>query len=308
MNRLFNLRKKFQNGTLSKADYINHAHEIHRCLFEYPGFMQQTDIAKIEITDEQVIFTSRKRGLKYFGDAQDKRIIPIEILNLGQYEERELELLLDLLSPCETIVDIGGNVGWFVMNVARTYPAKQCYTFEPVPKTYDYLLRNLALNMINSVHTYNLAVSDANKNITLYYYPECSANASAQNVNNVVHAQKLACKAVTLDAFAQEHGLGIDFIKCDIEGGELPAFKGAVRILTRDKPMVFSEILRKWSAKFGYHPNDVLDFFSGLGYDCYVITGHGLKRFSKVTQNTVETNYIFLHTDRHADVIVRTRE
>ncbi len=308
MKRLLELREKYQNGTLSKADYIDQAHEIHRLLFVYPEFMRNTGITKIEITDSDVIFTSAKRGIKYYGDPQDKRIIPIEILNLGRYEEAELELMLRLLKSCRTVVDIGGNVGWFVMNAARAYPEKAFYAFEPVPKTYDSLLRNLTLNKIDTIHTYNLAVAETDKEITLYYYPECSANASAQNVSGTTHAAQTACRAVSLDSFAAKHKLKIDFIKCDIEGAELFAFKGAVRILKQDRPMVFSEILRKWSAKFGYHPNDLLDFFAGLGYDCFVIADRALQRFSRVTENTVETNYIFLHTEQHAEVIARAGE
>jgi FkbM family methyltransferase len=308
MNRLLELRKKFQNHTLSKADYIKRAHEVHRLLFEYPEFMKQTDIAGIEINDDGVIFTTRKRGLKYCGDPLDRRIIPIEILNLCGYEERELELMLELLEPCNTIVDMGANVGWFVMNAARVYPDKTLHAFEPVPKTFEYLRRNLALNRIDGVKVYNLAVGEKDQNITLYYYPECSANASARNVSGTTHARKIPCRAVSLDSFAREHGLVVDFIKCDIEGAELFAFKGARGVLERDRPMVFSEILRKWSAGFGYHPNDLLDFFAGLGYYCYVIAGRGLRRFHKVTDDTAETNYIFLHAEKHADLIARAPE
>ena len=35
------------------------------------------------------------------------------------------------------------------------------------------------------------------------------------------------------------------------------------------KPIIFTEMLRKWAAKFGYHPNDIINYFSNFGYNCF---------------------------------------
>lgn len=69
-------------------------------------------------------------------------------------------------------------------------------------------------------------------------------------------------------------------------------------------PVVFSEMLRKWSAKFGYTPNDIIKFFKNLGYRCFVIADEEkLRECPIVTENTVETNYFFLHEVRHTNII-----
>ena len=62
-------------------------------------------------------------------------------------------------------------------------------------------------------------------------------------------------------------------------------------------------MLRKWSAKFGYHPNDIIEFFNKLGYQCFAIQNGNLINFDKVDEETIETNYFFLHKEKHQKII-----
>jgi hypothetical protein len=95
----------------------------------------------------------------------------------------------------------------------------------------------------------------------------------------------------------------VDFIKCDCEGAELLVFKGAKNVIYADKPIVFTEMLRKWSAKFGYHPNDIINFFGELGYSCFYSNLDKLAQIDEVNDSTIETNFIFLHRGKHKSVI-----
>jgi hypothetical protein len=63
-------------------------------------------------------------------------------------------------------------------------------------------------------------------------------------------------------------------------------------------------MLRKWSAKFNYHPNDIIQFFKQINYGSYVISNKTkLREFEMVNDDTVETNYFFLHNEKHANII-----
>ena len=75
-------RAKFRNGLISKPDYIDAMYHLHASLFEYASFLKQTDISGIEIQDDCLILTSRSHGIKLICSSLDKRIAPIEILNL----------------------------------------------------------------------------------------------------------------------------------------------------------------------------------------------------------------------------------
>ncbi|MBV5329624.1 MAG: FkbM family methyltransferase, partial [Chlorobium sp.] len=89
----------------------------------------------------------------------------------------------------------------------------------------------------------------------------------------------------------------------DVEGAELFAFQGAMKTLQRDKPIVFTEMLRKWAEKFNYHPNDIITLFSSLEYRCFYADGSNLKELAEMTDDTVETNFFFLHSGKHQQLI-----
>src|SRR3546814_19473727 len=81
---------------------------------------------------------------------------------------------------------------------------------------------------------------------------------------------------------------------------EYLVFQGGKDTLQKYKPVVFAELLRKWAKPFGYHPNDVLAYFNELGYCCFAVGIKGARLISEVTEDTVETNYVFLHCQAHA--------
>ena len=76
-------------------------------------------------------------------------------------------------------------------------------------------------------------------------------------------------------------------------------FKGGLNTLQRDKPIVFTEMLRKWSAKFDYHPNEMIKLFAELGYECFVTKQGEFWRFFEMDENTIETSFFFMHSIKH---------
>jgi hypothetical protein len=88
-----------------------------------------------------------------------------------------------------------------------------------------------------------------------------------------------------------------------VEGAEYFVFKGGVETISKHLPIVFTEMLRKWAAKFGYHPDHIIELFKEFGYQCYASSGGKLKIFDKVSEETVQTNFFFLHPMKHAEKI-----
>lgn len=300
---LFDLKVQFQAGALNKSAYIAAMHRLHERLFEYAEFLSTTDIARIEITDGAVVMTSRQTGIKMICDPLDWRMAPIEILNFGVYEQAEWGVMSQLIPPGAIVFDIGANIGWYSMNIARQTPATQVHAFEPLPPTYDYLARNVALNQLTNIHLHNFGLSHRAGQLTFYFYPEGSVNASAADLGDSPNKQAVTCEVKTLDGFIADTGLTVDFIKCDVEGAELFVFQGGLTTLQRQQPVIFTEMLRKWSAAFSYHPNDIITLLSRIGYRCFTVHDGFLIPFERMDETTVETNFFFLHPDRHQAAI-----
>lgn len=303
MNKMRDILVNYKQGNISKNDYIDEMHRKHQCLFEYSSFMRGTNIEKIEITDNVVTMTTRDNNIKLICDIDDKRIIPIEILNFGDYEQECMDMMLRLIKPGYTVLDIGANIGWYSINLAKRIKNIKIYAFEPIPKTFNYLTRNIEINEVVDVDKYNFGLSDEDKELIFYYDCEGSGNSSITNLSEKENIQQVQGKVITLDHFIESKNISIDFIKCDVEGAELLVLKGGEVTLKKYKPIIFTEMLRKWAAKFNYHPNQIIELLKNIGYRCFTIAGSRLEEFYTMDEQTIETNFIFLHGEKHCDLI-----
>jgi FkbM family methyltransferase len=300
---LFELQAAFHAGTINKPQYIDQMHRLHSQLFDYAEFLKDTEIGRIEISDGQVIIEARKTGIKILCDKADKRIAPIEILNFGAYEKADSDLLFRLLEDRMSIFDIGANIGWYSLNFAKAFPNTTIHAFEPIPNTFAYLQANIGLNQATQIQPHNFGFSDREGELTFYFDPRGSGGASAVDLQGTGEAQKVVCKIERLDNFMARTGTQVDFIKCDVEEAELLVLTGGSETLKKFKPIVFAEMLRKWAAKFNYHPNQIIEFMAGLGYHCFVGREGRLVEFKVMDENTTETNFFFLHGVAHASKI-----
>lgn len=297
---------QYKQGIIDKQTYIQTMYdEHHATLFDYAGYLAKTNIKKIEIENGQVIMTSRDHGIQIACMEKDFRIAPIETLNFLDYEKHESDMMENLISDGENFFDIGANIWWYSINIAALRRQSSIYCFEPIPKTYANLQQNIKLNSIDNISAHNFWFSDQTGEFTFYYYPEWSGNASSANVTGRTDLETVKCKVRTLDDFTAETKIRVDFIKCDVEGAEFFVFKGAINTIARDKPVIFSEILRKWSAKFNYNPNEIFDLFRAQGYEAFTVNGKYLSKFWSMDENTIETNFFFLNLEKHQDLVTR---
>jgi len=303
-NTLSVLKAAYREGRLSKPEYILQSFKSHKQLFEYVSLLADTEVHEIRITECGVRFSIGEEGAELYCPPDEARVAPLEIMNFGAYERVETQLLNALAAKSKTVLDVGANIGVYSIRLALRFPALQIYAFEPIPTSYDYLQRNIALNAVGGrVRAFQYALSDRSGSTTLYIAPGNGTNASLQNVANASDALMVPGLMLKLDDWVRSFGVVPDLIKCDVEGGELLAFQGGRETLAAHRPIVFSELLRKWAKGFGYHPNDVLELFRSLGYRCFAVSEQGCREIPFVDEQTNETNYLFIHPQRHPDAI-----
>lgn len=305
------IKTEFREKRITKQELALKMHSLYQVLFDFAACLPGTEIQDIDIADGKVFFTTRQTtahpgGVKFFIDPLDVHVTPLTAFSFDRYEEEDSNLLYALVSDGDTIFDIGANIGWHSLHLSRKLPFAKIYAFEPIPDVFEQLQENVAINDTHNIVVNNLALSDTKQVLTFYSSPAIRGASSSANLFGDETIRKMECPADTLDHYVAENGISqIDFIKCDVEGAELLVYKGAVASIDRFRPVVFSEMLRKWAAKFGYHPNDIIDLFGGLGYQCYTAGGPYLEPFGRVTEETVETNYFFLDPQKHAALIAQ---
>lgn len=305
MNNFEKNRNLFLENKISKVDFIDLMYELHERLFEYSHEIAKTSISKIEILDEKVIMTFEESEVKLLCIQGDKRIACLDAFNFKSYEEEELIMQYKLIQDQDTIIDIGGNYGWYSLHVAKKYPNSRVYTFEPIPTTYDYLKFNINLNQLLNIIPINTGLSDKVGEFTFFCDPNLTVNASLNNVNDNPKAIQVVCNVDILDGFLKTNNIKkVDFIKCDIEGAEIFALKGGINTIQEQKPKLFIEMLRKWTRKFEYHPNEIIELLKNVGYCCFIISKNSqLEEIFEIKDNTIETNFVFLHKEEHKRII-----
>lgn len=302
--KLQQLKDQFASGQVSKPDFIRQALDVHRHLFDYAGIVGSTDVHEISITPEGVSFVMGDEKIRLFAPPEEARVAPIEVMNFGRYEPEETQVMDILADGARHILDVGANIGWYAVRFAKRNQEACVHAFEPMPVSHTYLQRNVAANGMGSrVRCYNYGLSEACGSFEFYIAPTGGTNASLLNVAGAQDARTVVGLTLTLDQWCANQQVAPEFIKCDVEGAELLVFRGGRHTLEHHRPIVFAELLRKWSKPFGYHPNDMLQYFVELGYRCYAVGASGVRRIEEVTDETVETNYAFLHSQAHAGKI-----
>jgi len=300
-SELKSLKKKFQEGKIEKMDYRYRMYNYHKILFDYSEFLKDTDINKIEIIDNSVIMTSRQHGIKIACMKGDVRIPPIESLSAGYYEKNDTQMMYNLIEKNFTIFDIGANIGWYSIGIAKNKKNVSVYSFEPISQVLENLKFNLKLNKSTNIKIFSHGFYNENKVVNFYYYPAASGYSSNTPFPGKKGFEKVQCKLIPLDQFVNKNKISkINFIKCDVEGAELFVFQGGVKSLERFKPIILSEISRINQSKFSCHPNDLIKFFREKGYLCFLANEKGLQEVKEINENTVETNAFFLHTKNHS--------
>lgn len=289
------LRAAFREGRLTKPEFIKAMTEAHGALYDYGELLKGSQVERLEVTQDGVVVVTRELGLRLLLVPGDARLAQAEMLNFGEYEKALWETAFSLMPDGARLFDVGANVGAFALSAARKVRGARIHAFEPVPDTFALLEKHLRMNGAVGVRAHPWGLSEKPGAVTFRISDQGSANASAADLGNGP-ARTAEGVLKTLDAAAAEFG-DPDFIKCDVEGGELLAFKGGVETLRRAKPVVMTEMLRKWAAGFGYHPNEIIELFAGLGYRCF---DSGLKPFGRMDESTNETNFFFLHPAVHA--------
>ncbi len=306
-------RKRLANAKMVKTDIARELYQkYYFTLFEFSKDLKNSNVKEIVVKDDSVVITTRKENIQ-LNCLEGDMTAALGHLILAGAENEEQEMMTALLKEMVRIkgrakekavfFDIGANIGWYSIYFDKLFRDLEIHAFEPIPAAYEQFLKNMALNGSGPIHPHNLGLADRNGKVEFFVSPSLLAASSLADTFPTDDKIRLKGDIRKLDDYCQEQGLRPDFIKCDVEGAELLVFKGAETLLSTVKPLVMAELLRKWSKCFNYHPNDVIELFQKKAYSCYVIADGALKPFKRVTDDTVETNFFFLHDDAHREFL-----
>jgi FkbM family methyltransferase len=176
-----------------------------------------------------------------------------------------MTFLLRYLRPEDDFLDVGANIGIYTLLAASIIQSGTIYSIEALPKNFERLQENLALNQFTHVKAMAIAISDRSGSV----YLNVSDSDSLPFITAAPTEQSLDIPTERLENVVTD-STRLSLAKMDIEGAELLAFKGATSLLSNHQPPVWILELNNLSQRFGYGQSDVAQFLQQHGYTLYL--------------------------------------
>lgn len=214
-------------------------------------------------------------GDYFFGVPSEEWGLAYFLMINGCFEHGSEKLFCSLLKPDMTVLDLGANLGIYTLHALRA--GCEVYSFEPLPRIYGILEQNVKANGyadIGRAHLYNYAVSSKNEAVDFFYVKKMCGHSNMYG-SEFDTDTKITVQAVTVDECLKEiHH--VDVIKIDVEGAEYQAFCGMNRIISENPQIkILIEFAPGHILRAGMKPEEVLDYYSELGFYRYKITENG---------------------------------
>lgn len=201
----------------------------------------------------------------------------------GEYEPEVVNSCIRLAPKDGVFLDIGANIGLYTCPLAahfRSLGSGHVYAIEPVSANFRTLRQNVELNGLDSFVTLErTAFGKEAGDLVMHVEPEGSVNnAVGDNMlseTDRMTVRERAWKTETapvarLDEWARRRGVTrCDLIKIDVEGAELLVFEGGTEFLKSCRPIIIGEFSPYWMKQIGQDFNDVMRFFTPLGYSSF---------------------------------------
>jgi FkbM family methyltransferase len=227
----------------------------------------------------------------------------------GEYDGELIAKCVSCLGVGEVALDIGANVGFWSVALAKKLSALggRVYAFEPVRANYQRLTENLRLNALETVAcAIRTALADEEGELEM----SLDRRNGAETGNAVIvrggvgayHPVTDTAPVARLDRIAAE--MRIDrcrFIKIDIEGAEVMALRGGREFLRRCQPIIFGEFNPFYLRQFGQSFLDAAELLLPMGYRMYRATRAGFVPVSEAAPKLCDV--LFVPTNTPAAVL-----
>ena len=198
---------------------------------------------------------------------------------MGKLPEHGLDAISKYLSADSICFDVGAHGGSWSRPLARIVSNGHVYSFEALPYYADVLRRTMKLLGQERVTVLNRAVAEKD-GVVQMVRQDCEGKTLTGETHVAVSGEAaretVAVPAITLDSFWQEIGeKRVDFVKCDIEGFELFALRGARKMIKHCSPLFYNELNAEWCKRYDYEPADIFGFFEEYDYTPFYMDAEG---------------------------------
>lgn len=191
-------------------------------------------------------------GKIYRGDLS--YLIDWSVYMFGAYAPHELMALQDAAAALPagrtttTFYDVGANVGQHSLFMSSH--VGRVMAFEPFDAARDQLKQKIADNKLNTIEVFPIGLGSTN-GPRIFHVPTTN-NIGKGSFDLITGLDALEVMVRRGDDLIAEQSLPrIDILKIDVEGFEAPVFEGLHSAISRDRPVILTEISGNTRSGFG---------------------------------------------------------
>ena len=175
----------------------------------------------------------------------------------GIREKVATEKMKEILNKDDIVLEIGSNIGYYVLLESKR--VSKIYAVEPVPNNFKMLEKNILLNNLKNVETYNISIGDKNGISSIYISDKSNLHSFVSCVGN----KKVDVEMKTLDSFISDKEFPT-VLRMDVEGYEYEILKSSKKFLEKMKKgsWIFIEIHKFQSRR----AKEVFDIIKDSGF------------------------------------------
>jgi FkbM family methyltransferase len=180
----------------------------------------------------------------------------------GGYENEERMFIGRFVRPGMTVLDIGAHRGVYTLLLSKMVGRKgRVLSFEPSSGNNARLKLHLRINFCHNVDLKECALGKETGVTNLYVVPSQTVLNSLRPPDTNYASSAMPVQIRTLDEILSAEKISrVDFVKLDVEGGELDVLLGAENLLrTVPRPIFLCEVLEKRTRPWGYSSRLIID-------------------------------------------------
>lgn len=220
----------------------------------------------------------------------------------GEFEATETQFVQKLLRAGMTALDVGAHHGLYTLLLSRKVGRSgKVIAFEPSPRECRRLERHLRFNRCSNVHLERCAVGSEPGEADLFLvdgFQDWCNSLRPPALSDATHTVPVRVRRID-DVLAEQRVSKVDFIKLDVEGGELAALEGTTRLLYGEsRPAILAEVQDVRTLPWGYAAREIIQYLVRMDYRWFAIAAKGALLPISCDQESYDANLVALPVER----------
>jgi FkbM family methyltransferase len=213
------------------------------------------------------------------------------------FESAEISFVQRFLKPGMTVLDIGAHHGFYTLLASGLVGSTgRIFAFEPSPREAKTLVLHVGLNRCKNVTVERdaLGSEEAEGGLHVVRGSQTGCNSLRPPAEDAGATRTIPVHVVRLDDWLERQGLSsVDFIKLDVEGGEMGVLLGAERLLRQGhRPVILAEVQDVRTAPWGYAAKEILLHLDARDYRWFSISSDGSVHTLELGTSRFDGNFV----------------